>query len=248
MMSTRTARRASIDLPRAAASLRALVRNPDDLPQVFNLIESLSTEGQMRRMQKRFAQSATGRVLLERKPDIVALLADRERLRALPDGSLGRAYLDFVESEGISAEGIRAASEVERNSRADALDEADEADALFIDARLRDTHDLWHAATGYRGDVLGEVGLLAFICAQQFNPAIALIVLAAVIKGAARTSIVSLVKDGFDRGRRARWLGALDWESLLARPLSDVRRELALGDAPQYTPVRTAQLREAGIV
>lgn len=241
-MPSNIAHRRSIDLRRAAASLRALVRDPDDLPQVFNLIESLSTEGQMRRMQRRFRESTTGRALLERKPDIVALLSDRERLRALPDGTLGRAYLDFVESEGISAEGIRAASEVERAGH------DEDADAAFIDARLRDTHDLWHAVTGYRGDVLGEVGLLAFICAQQFNPAIALIVVAAVIKGAAKTTIVSLVKDGYDRGRRARWLGALDWESLLARPLSDVRRELSLGEPPSYTPVRTAQLREAGIV
>ena len=31
-------------------------------------------------------------------------------LRALPEGSLGRAYLSFVESEGISPEGIRDAS------------------------------------------------------------------------------------------------------------------------------------------
>jgi len=29
-------------------------------------------------------------------------------------------------------------------------------------AHMRDTHDLWHAATGYAGDVLGETALLGF--------------------------------------------------------------------------------------
>lgn len=234
--------RSSFDLPRAARSLRALLRNPDDLPQVFALIESMSSGAHFHRLRSGFQGTEAGRRLLRTRPDIVAILADRERLRAMPEGSLGRAYLAFVESENISAQGIRDASAAAR--RHEPVDE----DIAFIRDRMRDTHDLWHAATGYRGDVLGEVGLLAFIVAQQWNTAIALIVLAAVVKGRGRTEIVALVRDGYRRGRRAAWLPAQDWESLLEEPVDQVRARLGLGAPPVYTPVRSADLRAQGIV
>ena len=38
-----------------------------------------------------------------------------------------------------------------------------------IHQRMRDTHDLWHAATGYKGDVVGELAVLAFTLAQNFG-------------------------------------------------------------------------------
>ncbi|APR77565.1 Hypothetical protein A7982_02912 [Minicystis rosea] len=232
----------AVDLPRAARSLRALIKNPDDLPQVFALIESLSSESHLRRLRAGFRKTEAGRRLLRTRPDIVTVLADRDRLRAMPEGSLGRAYLAFVESENISAQGIRDASETGR--RRAAIDE----EITFIRERMRDTHDLWHAATGYRGDVLGEVGLLAFIVAQQWSTAIALIVVAAMLKGLGRANVVGVVRDGYRRGRKAAWLPSQEWESLLERPVDEIRAELALGAPPIYTPVRSHELRAQGVV
>ena len=231
-----------VDLTRAARALRALIENPDDLPQVFNLIEALSSTRHTERLRAEFQKTETGQRILRDRPDIVGILADRDRLRAMADGSLGRAYLAFVERENISAQGIRDASEVDRRL------EAEDAELEFISDRLRDTHDLWHAATGYQGDVLGEVGLLAFTFAQMGNLGIGLIVLAAVLKGAGRTDVVSIVRDGYRRGRRAAWLPSRDWESLLEKPIDDVRMLLGLGAPPVYTVMRTADLREQGIV
>src|SRR5580658_4289601 len=87
------------DVPRATRALSALLRDPDDLPQVFTLIESMSGTAP-HRLYLGMKRSATGARLLREQPDIVPILSDRERLRALPEGSLGRAYLAFVESEG----------------------------------------------------------------------------------------------------------------------------------------------------
>ena len=109
--------------------------------------------------------------LLREKPDIVPTLVDREGLRALPEGSLGRACdLAFVESEGISPEGIRRGERRRGSRRPPRLSESSQ----YIHERMRDTHDLWHAATGYKGDVLGELALLAFTLAQNWNTAIAM--------------------------------------------------------------------------
>ena len=228
------------DLPRASRALAALFRNPDDLPQVFTLLEAMSGTAPYRLM-RRFRRDATGARLLRDQPDIVAVLADREGLRKLPAGSLGREYLAFVESEGISAQGILDAS---RRGR---TDKSMSPEYAYVRDRMRDTHDLWHALTGYKGDALGELALLAFILGQNFNLALAMIVIGGLLKGLGRGDM-SLVVDGYRRGRSTAWLPAQDWEALMALPLGEVRKRLRVGDAPQYRPVRTADLRAIGAI
>src|SRR5262249_28838383 len=96
------------DVSLAIGALRALLADPDALPQVFTVIEALSGET-LARMERRMLASESGKSILAERPDIVPLLEDRQALRRLPEGSLGRAYLAFVESEKISAAGILAA-------------------------------------------------------------------------------------------------------------------------------------------
>jgi ubiquinone biosynthesis protein COQ4 len=184
----------------------------------------------------------TGRRLLSAKPDIVEKLADRAALARAPEGSLAHAYLEFVTRENISAAGIRAAYEAGHDD--DGLDPS----RAWMAARMRDTHDLWHTATGYTGDALGEAALAGFQFAQTWNPGIAVILSLALLKtathplgaGARRT-----IYEGFVRGLRAAWLPAQEWEDLLVLPLSEVRGKLGLGTPPAYTPIRSYELRIA---
>jgi ubiquinone biosynthesis protein COQ4 len=225
---------------RAYRAARALFADPDDLPQVFTIIESLSGNT-LQRIARRMQADEDGRRLLAHQPDLVEKLADREALARLPEGSLGRAYLRFVERENISADGIRAAA-------AKGMERTLPAPLDFVSARMRDTHDLWHVVTGYSGDVLGETALLAFIFAQTWNPSVGLIIALGLAKtagaahgGAARATIL----DGFRRGRQARWLPAVEWEKLLALPLREVRATLSAEEPAIYTPIRSAQLKAA---
>src|SRR5262249_27228870 len=93
---------------RAVHAARMLAADPDDLPQVFTIIDALSIDT-LERVARRLARSEAGRRLTAMHPDIVDRLADREALARLPERTLGRAYLAFVTKENISAEGIRAA-------------------------------------------------------------------------------------------------------------------------------------------
>lgn len=231
---------------RAFRAARSLAANPDDLPQVFTIIEALSVDTILR-ISRRMARSEAGRRLTSTQPDLVRLLADREALARLPEGSLGRAYLAFVEREQISAEGIRAAQ-----AKGTWGDVEYPPTINWIRGRMRDTHDLWHAVTGYSGDLLGESALLAFIFAQTFNPGVALILgigMAKTIRyplgGAqARKTIV----DGFRRGSKAAWFPEQEWESMLALPLTEVRKRLRVEEPAVYTEIRTADLRAIGQV
>ncbi len=225
------------DPARALRAAKKLSCDPDDLPQVFTIIESLSVDT-LERVAARMAESEEGRALLVSRPDVVHLLDDRDGLARLPEGSLGRAYLAFVERENISPAGIREAGEkgqIHRNALPAPLD--------WVHSRLRDTHDLWHAAVGYHGDVLGETALLGFTFAQTWNPGIALIIGIGLMKTIGAPEARSAIADGFRRGRAAKWLPAVAWESLLDRPLEEVRKQLSLREAPVYTPVRSSELR-----
>jgi ubiquinone biosynthesis protein COQ4 len=128
------------DVPRAWRAARTLAANPDDLPQVFTILEALSGNT-LDRIARRFMKDDVGRRLAQARPDIVEILADRAALARLPDGSLGRAYLAFVERENISAEGIRHAAQ---EGMTQGLTFPAPLD--WVHARMRDTHDVWHAA------------------------------------------------------------------------------------------------------
>ena len=229
---------------RAVRAARILASDPDDLPQVFTIIESLSFNT-LERIANRMQQSASGRRMLETRPDIVDVLEDRAALARMPEGSLGRAYLAFVESENISAAGIRDAATKGMTHAADLPAPLD-----WIHAHMRDTHDLWHAATGYAGDVVGEMGLLGFTFAQTRNPGIAFILSIGISKtfhgkagdGAEARRVIA---DGFRRGKKAAWLPEQEWETLLPLPLAEVRRRLRLESAPVYTQLRSAEIKAA---
>ena len=91
-------------------SMRALIDNPESTGEVFKIIQALKGAS-LSRAVSRLESSPEGRELLRRKPQILPVLTDREALRAMPEGSLGRAYLAFVESQYLSADGLVEASE-----------------------------------------------------------------------------------------------------------------------------------------
>lgn len=224
---------------RAFRAAKILAADPDDLPQVFTIIESLSLDT-MNRIHRKMAAGPLGKDLLEKRPDLVELLADRAALRRLPDGSVGRAYLAFVERENISADGIRAAAAMGATAAASLPAPFD-----YVHARMRDTHDLWHVVTGIAGDVLGETALLAFTLAQIWNPAIALIVGIGLVKTARWPAARPLIFEMFRRGQKAAWLPEQHWETMLARPLSEVRQELRIEPVGDYQEIRTNEVRAA---
>jgi len=229
------------DPTRALRAMVALTKNPDDTSQVFSIIESLSGHAPAR-MLRGFRDDAHGRRLLAERPSIVPILADRDALRRMPKGSLAHTYLAFVESEGITADGLVQASE-------DGLSgvRAEGSDLDYIGDRMRDTHDLWHALTGYKGDLIGEASLLGFTLSQTANPGIALIVLTGILR-IRQIDAIGMIAGGIRRGARARWLPALDWESLLPLPIETVRSLLDVEPAPAYEPLRTSQLRAEGLL
>jgi ubiquinone biosynthesis protein COQ4 len=213
-------------------ALGRLIRNPEDTAQVFAIVRAMSGPS-LEQGFDRFIRTPFGRRVIEEKLDLLDALRDRDALRALPEASLGRAYLHFVENENLSADGLVSASETGE----------ERWDNPWIERygkRLRDMHDLWHTVTRYGRDELGELCLLAFTYAQTRNRGIGLIVLVGALKLRRKfgSGVFRAVSRGFRDGQRAAWLPGQAWEALLRRPLADVRRELSIDVPVAYQALR----------
>ena len=82
----------------------------------------------------RFRASASGQRLLASRSNILSILGDRALLERMPQGSLGRAYLAFIDHEQISADGLVQASEEGRTGNFLRVGDFD-----YVSNRLRDT-------------------------------------------------------------------------------------------------------------
>lgn len=211
----------------AIRAVKALSKNPDDTRQIFVIFQALGGRSSAR-MFARFLKSPNGQRVLAERRSLLEVLTKRDYLAELPAGSVGHAYLAFMESENLSAEGLVEASE----GRAE---NAPPQEQLFL-ARMRDAHDLTHILTGYGRDPLGELCLLAFMNRHSRNPGQLLIIAMSWLQvpKAARPAI----REAYRNGAKAQWFVDQDFEALLTRPLEDVRHDLGIRPPLLYKSMR----------
>lgn len=212
-------------------AFRRLMASPGDTRQVFAIFRALRGGSGLKAF-RRFAASATGADILARRPSLLAALNDRAALRGLPDGSVGRAYLAFMEEENLSADGL-----VEASRTADWDTDVVPPEMDFFRRRMRDSHDLTHILTGYGRDPLGELCLLAFMYRHTRNLGMAFMV--AMSWPRVPEIAKAAVKEGWRNGAKATWFQNLDFEALLGRNLAEVRAELGIAPPKAYQALRT---------
>ena len=94
--------------------------------------------------------------------------------------------------------------------------------------------------TGYGRDLFGEAALLAFTYRQIRNRGIGFIVGVAYLKARGEFAHERvMIRDGWRRARAAEWLPGADWESLLERPLDEVRQTLGVVPTEDYPAMRS---------
>lgn len=213
-----------VDPKRALGAIEKLLRDPEDIAQGFVIVDSLAGEAPLR-VLARFRKHPIGKRLLAERPDLLSTLRNRQTLAGMPSGSLARAYLTFIDDEGVTADGLLQASLEGRGT-----DSEQESDFMFVRNRIRDSHDLWHTVTGYQADVVGEVALLSFNVAQLKNPGIAVLVLAALARYH-QLAFSKVITNAFLHGLRTAWLPPVHWETLLPLPLDEVRTLLRVEPA-----------------
>jgi ubiquinone biosynthesis protein COQ4 len=223
---------------------KALIADKEDTEQVFHIIAALRGR-KFRNIAQRFWNSDKGQRLLTADERLIDILDDHATLKQLPAGTVGRAYVEFMEREGLSAAGLEA--EYAKFTTAgmrfeDGIDRYGD--------RLRDTHDLHHILTGYGRDALGEQCVLAFTFAQHRNLGVGFIAYAGGIELKRRVApsapIMGAVHEGYRIGKAAKNLVHEDISALLREPLADARKRLGITEPVTYKAAHAA-MRSEGI-
>lgn len=225
---------------KALGHFRRLVQDKEDTEQVFHIFEALPRAGFVDDARA-FCESDIGRSRMISEPFLPAILDDHDELAKLPVGSVGRAYMDFMQREGLSAAGLVEESMKMRRGKPQFDDQIQ-----WYANRLRDTHDLLHILTGYSRDALGEASVLAFTYGQTGNYGNAFIALLAgrQIKKISRTRapVFKALRQGYRHGKAAPNIINEDIRALLAEPIEAARARLNIGKPTYYEECHRAFL------
>lgn len=166
-----------------------------------------------------------------RDPAVSALIKSRylgnynlEQLKACRPGSLGREFYEFITQNGLTLNFFEGAIP-------QALD-----DASYLQARGRQTHDIWHVVLGYHMDHNGEIALQAFMLAQFDSPLPALLfgigfLHTLFFNPRNMRYLVQSMVEGWNTGLRAKPFLAEKWEEQWNESVSDLRKRLNVPDS-----------------
>lgn len=230
---------------KAYKHFRNLIADKEDTTQVFHIVEALDGSN-LNRDFKRFMSTPEGRARYKERRELVALLDDHETLRKLPLGSVGQHYCDFMESQGLSAQGL--VDEYDRFGKK--LEDFYPAGVAWYGNRRRDVHDLMHIMTGYSRDALGEASVLNFTHSQHGGLGIYFIAHMAALevrKQAPKVSPVwKAVREAKKNGAIAENIIKEDIVALLGENLEDARARLNIKPAVLYHQVHET-MRKNGL-
>lgn len=211
---------------------RNLVADKENTEEVFYIFEALPWR-KLFPSARAFLTSERGKRLPLTEPSLPAILDDHARLRRMPEGSLAHAYCDFMEAEGLTAQGLVDEFERFMTRRGDFHDQF-----RWYMRRIRDTHDLLHVLTGYGRDALGEQCVLAFTYSQQPAPAHLFIAYAGgvEIKRSLKSeaAVLGAIREGQRLGKACPRMAEQPILELLPLPLEEVRRRLNITPPKLY--------------
>jgi ubiquinone biosynthesis protein COQ4 len=214
----------------AFRALRRLLKDPDDTPQVFEIMRSLNGTSP-RKGYIRLIGLTTGARQAYERTELADRLMDRDWLSSFAPGTVGAAYRDFTWSENLSADGL--VKDSERGLRSDLVNVP--SPIAWYTRRVRDLHDLWHILTGYGRDKHGEACLVAFSYSQTRSLGWLIIALGFAYRAPADVpGVRNAIREGFRNGRRAYWLLDVDYEQLMHEPLETARQRLGIALPVRY--------------
>ena len=177
--------------------------------------------------------SPTGRRILRDRPRITSQTMSVSHLRTLPFNSVGKAYIGWLDREGVSPD------------TRDSVKYIDDEECAYVMQRYRESHDFYHALTGLPVFVEGEVALKAFEFANTLLPMTALSTFAVTrMKPAERSRFWrTYLPWALSNGLKSKEVINVYWEEELERDVDDLRAELGIERPPDLRETRKT-LRE----
>lgn len=195
--------------------------------------ETTATPYFVYRLRDAMLSNPSGRRILRNRPRITSQTMSVKKLRALPESSVGHAYVSWLDREGVSPD------------TRDSVKYIDDEECAYVMQRYRESHDFYHALTGLPVFVEGEVALKAFEFANTRLPMTGLSLFAiSRMKPAERTRFWNTYLPwAVSNGLRSKEIINVYWEEELERDIDDLRNELGIEIPPDLRDTRKS-LRE----
>ncbi len=182
--------------------------------------EEIASQRQLRALRDSgLFDSGEGAELLRERP--VLADTDLDQLRALPEGTLGREFVAFLDRYDLDYELTRQPTPY-----------TDDPDAAYLLHRIRQSHDLWHTLLGLGVEGYEEVLVHAFSLAQTGFPSSVLIVGLGGVKHMVLERRWRQLREGVPRayalGAQAAPLVPVVWERRWEEPLEAIRRQFRI--------------------
>ena len=173
----------------------------------------------------------TGRRILRDRPRISSSTMSMTYLRTLPENTVGRAYADWLDREGVSPD------------TRDTVKYIDDEECAYVMQRYRECHDFYHAVTGLPIVVEGEVALKAFEFANTLLPMTGLSMFAVTrLKPKERERFWKVYLPwAIKNGMGAKEVVNVYWEEQLERDVNVLRAELGIEKPVDLRSIRKAE-------
>jgi ubiquinone biosynthesis protein COQ4 len=222
----------------AYRAFQQLVVDKENTALVFKISHALDGDAYKVDYIRLLSMPDGGRIAYERA-ELADKLTDDAYRASFPPGSVGAAYVKFLETEHFSVTGM-----IDESHKGIPPEEVDEMHPYaWFYRRIRDIHDFYHVLTGYGRDALGELCLLAFIFQETHALGIAFIAAGGFLRahGPAGWQARKAILEARRRGKRAVWLPGEDFDRVLFEPLEEARRRLGLTPPLAYDAVPAYQ-------
>lgn len=185
------------------------------------------------RLRDAMLSDSTGRRILRDRPRITSKSMSVTKLRALPESSVGRAYVRWLDREGVSPDTRSSVKYI------------DDEECAYVMQRYRESHDFYHALTGLPVFVEGEVALKAFEFANTLLPmtGLSLFAVTRMMPSERKRFWNTYLPWAVHNGLRSKEIINVYWEEELERDVNDLRNELGVERPPDLRDTRKA-LRE----
>uniref|UniRef100_A0A060TBT9 4-hydroxy-3-methoxy-5-polyprenylbenzoate decarboxylase n=1 Tax=Blastobotrys adeninivorans TaxID=409370 RepID=A0A060TBT9_BLAAD len=181
------------------------------------------------RLRDQMLMDPTGRRILKERPRITSDSLNLDRLAKMPDNSIGRTYLYWLEREGVSPDTRLPVRYI------------DDPECAYVMQRYRECHDFYHAITGMPVVMEGEVAVKAFEFANLGIPMTGLAAFFEPLnlpKSQRKRLREVYIPWGLRNGMRSKLLLNIYWEEILERDADQVRAEMGIELPPDLRELR----------
>ncbi|KAK4192595.1 putative ubiquinone biosynthesis protein coq-4 [Podospora australis] len=210
------------------------LRDPRRGDLIAAFAEATATPYFIYRLRDAMLSSPTGRRILRDRPRITSTSLNLPYLRSLPENTVGRTYITWLDREGVSPDTRSSVRYI------------DDEECAYVMQRYRECHDFYHALTGLPVVREGEVALKAFEFANTLLPMTGLAVFAAeTMKKAEKKRFREIYLPwAVKNGLKAKEVINVYWEEELERDVRDLRKELGVEPPPDLREMRKREREE----